>query len=258
MRFLTAPLVGYLQGKGIKEMSKNVKNVLSIDMDYIMAPCINLYNDCVGGDEFANMPFWAKVNEIRGVDKYLEYDPNKLLFVVDVLTNALKNVEPDKILFAAEHDMILELLCRDDNPYERFNVYNIDHHHDIYYNPTQKSEIDRFDYACLANWVYYLGKNEKIIKYFWVRNENSMPFPNGEISELTFPFDDEELFEHREKIFDVKFDYIFCCQSHEYFPDKFAYLFDMLRILTENVKGKEMKVWNTPYCVDGKSRPVAK
>ena len=32
----------------------NVKNVLSIDMDYIMAQCINMYNDCAGREELKN------------------------------------------------------------------------------------------------------------------------------------------------------------------------------------------------------------
>lgn len=234
----------------------NVKNVLSIDMDYIMAPCINMYNDCAGSEEFKNGDFWTQVNMIRNIDKYLEYEPSKLLAVVDVFTHAIKDVPKNKIMFAEEHDMILELLCREDNIKETFNLYNMDHHHDIYYGPEQKSEIERFDFACLANWVYYLGKNEKLHKYYWIKNDNSAPFDESQISELTFPFDDDKAFKDPAKLREIKFDYVFCCNSSEYFPAKFEYLFEMLIFIAENMKNTTYTRWSKPYCVDGKSRPV--
>jgi len=238
-------------------MKKAIKNVLSIDLDFVMGPCINLYNDCAGGEEFQNADFWDKVNMIRGIDQYLSYDENKYLFLVDILATQLRNLDADKIFFAEEHDMILEFLCREDKAGETFNIYNVDHHHDIYYNPTQKSEVDRFDYACLANWVYYLGKNEKINKYYWVRNENSAPFPEAEFSELTFPVDTDKYYKDLAKlVMEVNFDYVFVCRSNEYFPKKYNHLFESLRIMSSAVKNHNYDVWHVPYCVDGKSRPV--
>lgn len=239
--------------------NKTIKKVLSIDMDFLMGPCINLYNDCAGNEEFHKGNYWEQLNIIRGIDKHLSYDENKLVLIIELLATQLRKLSEDKFFFAEEHDMILEHLCREDNKNEIFDIYNLDHHHDIYYAPEQKSEVDRFDFACLANWVYYLGKNEKINKYYWVRNENSMAFPFEELRELTFPVDTDTYYRDLERLIsEVDFDYVFICRSSEYFPDKYNYLFDALLAMARAVKGWDYAVWNKPYCVDGKSRPTPK
>lgn len=237
---------------------QKVKKVLSIDMDYVMAPCIDLYNDCAGMVEFEEGNFWERVNIIRGIDKYLSYDEKKFVGVLRLLAAQLRKLDKDRFFFAEEHDMILEFLCNKNKSGEVFDVYNVDHHHDIYYGQEQKSEVERFDFACIANWVYYLGKNNLVNKYFWVRNENSSVFPREEVSGLSFPIDFDTYCGDLERLIreDIEFDYVFVCRSNEYFPEKFNHLFDALYQTACAVKDYVFFIWNTPYCIDGKSRPV--
>lgn len=235
--------------------NKKIKNVLSIDMDYIMAPSIGLYNDLAGNPEFQNCNFWEKVDMVRNVDKFVSFDENKLLFLTDIFAKQLGELDPENFFFANEHDGILEFLCGDEKKKDEvFNVYNIDHHHDVFYGPNQKADVDRFDFATLANWVYYLGKHEKLNKYYWVRNENSLPLEREACKMLDFPADLTNIWEKTEELFNVKFDYVFVCKSAEFFPSKFQYLFEQFRIMAGSSKGRIYDVFLQPYCIDGKSR----
>lgn len=235
-----------------------VKKVLSIDMDYIMGPSIQLYNDCAGNDEFKQGSFWEKVNQLRGVDEFLKYDEKSLLFVEELFARNAARLDPKDIFFATEHDMILEFLCGDEAKKDfRFDIYNVDHHHDIFYNPQQKSEVDRFDFACIANWVYYLGQNRKIEKYHWVANKLSQPFPKGELHDLIFPADFNAA-EKKDQILGIDFDYVFVCRSKEYFPDKFKHFFELLRVTACGIHRMDFAVWNKEYCEGGRTRHVLK
>lgn len=233
-----------------------IKKVLSIDLDYIMGPSIVLYNDLVGNPEFAGKRFWEKIEELRGIEDYLKYDEESLLFLVGLFTRSIKDLQARNIFFAKEHDMILEFLCGNkEKASETFEIFNIDHHHDIYYGDRQKEEVDRFDFACLANWVYYLGKNEKIAKYHWIKNEKSIAFPEEDIKDLVFPVDFSL---SRDNLWDIDFDYVFVCQSSEYLPRKFHQFFYLFKAIADNCLGESIPIWEQDYCVDGKTRHVEK
>jgi len=235
-----------------------VKNVLSIDMDYIMGPCIELYNNLIGQapyNEYSPEDFWEKLNEFLNIQQFLTYDEQKLLFLVKVFSKAIANVPSERILFAIEHDMILNLLCTAQaSAEERFEIYNLDHHHDIYYDGRQRDEAERFSFASPANWVYYLGTNNKIEEYHWLRNKNSAMFPIEEQKDLFFPVD---LNTPEEKLEGITFDYVFVCLSKKYYPVKFQQYFDMLVLIAEGVKGKTFEVCTESYCMDGKSRMLS-
>ena len=237
-------------------MSNDIKKVLSIDLDYIMGPSIMLYNDLVGNPEFQGKEVWDKIEDLRGIEKFLSYDDESLVFITKLFTKAVKDLPEDRIFFGKEHDMILEFLCGDPiKAEELFDVYNIDHHHDIYYGDRQREEVDRFDFACLANWVYYLGKNEKIAKYHWIKNEKSVPFPKDDIADLLFPVDFNM---KRDELLKLKFDYVFVCQSAGYLPKKFHEFFNLIKGIADSLKEKEYIVWKEDYCRDGKTRHIAK
>ena len=235
-------------------MSK-IKRVLSIDMDYIMAPSISLYEDLIGRPEFKGQSFWSQVNSIRNVDAHIEYDKGSLLFLIRLFSKSIAGLDPRNIFFCEEHDMILEFLTGDAGKSgEVFDLYNVDHHHDVYFNDRQKEEVERFDFACLANWVYYLGDNEKLAKYHWVRNAASSNFNEEDKKDLLFPF--EEILEGRDRLFDIEFDYVCVCKSNDYFPEKYHQFFYMLKEIAEGLKGGEFFVWNTDYCENGRTRHV--
>ena len=234
---------------------KNIKSVLSIDMDYIMGPTIELYNQLVGTQDFLEYSpddFWGKLYEFMDMEKFLSYDSEALLFLVKVFSKAVSEIPKENIYFAEEHDAILTFLCGDTAKVsEKYEVYNIDHHHDLYYNPGQRADIDRFDFACSANWAYYLGKNEKIEEYHWLGNDKSQRFAAEEILSLYFPVDSEI---KREDIEKVDFDYVFVCLSKKYYPPKFDQFFYMLKFIAEGVKGAEFTIDREEYCKDGKTR----
>ena len=61
--------------------NKTSLNILSIDLDYILAPCINLYNDFV----FASNPpqkIWDNLNSLRNIDNHISYDDENLKLLV--------------------------------------------------------------------------------------------------------------------------------------------------------------------------------
>ncbi len=233
------------------------KKVLSIDMDYIMGPSIQLYNDCSCEDDFRAGSFWEKVNRLRGIEPFLTYDEKKYVFLLKLLVKNLRRLEKRAVFFAEEHDMILELLAGGDKKDEIFEIYNLDHHHDLFYNPRQKEEVDRFNFASLASWAYYLGKNDKLAKYYWIHNENSQYIDAGAIRELDFPVDFDTYTEKYEELLNIGFDYVFVCHSSEYLPPKFNHLFASLLAAAEGFYDGEIKVWNEAFCKDGKPRNIA-
>lgn len=235
-----------------------VKKVLSIDMDYIVWECIQLYNDRIGNIEGAEGErFWDKINEIIDLQPFLKHDDKAFVMVLRLLCTQLRRLPAENFFFAKEHDMILNFLF--DDPKKKgfmYDVYNVDHHHDIYYHPRQKEEVDRFDFTCLADWVYYMGKNETIHKYYWAKTPTSIPFPEEEMQHLTFPTDFETYSKDPQALFDIDFDYVFVCKSSEYFPKKFYSFFEAMRQSAEAVKGVEYPVCTQSYCRDGKSKHI--
>ena len=234
-----------------------VKKVLSIDMDYIVWECIELYNDRIASINGKGEKFWEKINEIINLQPFLKHDENAFLLLLKLLCTQLRKLPEDRFYFAKEHDMILNFLF--DDPEKKgftYDVYNLDHHHDIYYNPRQKEEVDRFDFTCLADWVYYMGKNEKLHKYYWCKTPTAKSFPEAEIGNLTFPVDFTTYSKNPEALFDIDFDYVFVCRSSEYLPSKFYSFFEAMRQSAEAVKGIAYPMHTQDYCKDGKSKHI--
>lgn len=229
------------------------KKILSIDLDYILSPCINLYNDLVFANENPEK-IWEKVNKLRNVDKHISYDNENLKYVFNVFSNALSKLkDKNNVTFANNHDAILFRLADKRYEADSFTVYNIDHHHDIYYSENSKSEVDRFDVASVANWVWYLDKHKKLSEYKWICNENSF-FPEGEVTS------NAKMDAYRGKtykdIFDVEeWEYIFICNSPHWFPRDYDVFFEMLIDIYQNLTGNEVIVEENIFSPNGKSRP---
>ena len=56
--------------------------------------------------------------------------------------------------------------------YPKINVYNIDNHHDIYYDPVNLLEIED-GVVEENNWVGWLFRSQLIERYHWIKNSNS-------------------------------------------------------------------------------------
>ncbi len=235
-------------------MPNSIKNVLSVDMDYIVGDCINLYNDLVGTEGFREGNFWEIIREEMGFGKYLSYSKGKYELCKELVVKNVATLPKENVLFAKEHDMILELLCqRQEQAFEMLNVYNIDHHHDIYYDHGIY-ELEHYQLADLSNWVYYLGYNRKLYRYQWLRNEKSARFSDDNLKELCFIADQDSLIKSPEKLLEIDFDYVFVCLSTDFTPDIYWHLFDELRSEAEDAAGETFNVWDQPYCIGGRSR----
>lgn len=248
-----------------------IKNVLSIDIDYFMSPCIQLYNGCVPnimhkiGDKFGQQEtghygmhledFWKYMNEELFCEKFYSYDEIKFEKVQKLLLDKAKNIFNYNIYFGKEHDSILTFLCGDKAKKDCvYNVYNIDHHHDLYYHIKAREEIERFSFANLSDWVWYLYEFNKLNNYYWISNEESQK-----------PFFDIKDYKVLDTIYDIKdvselenidFDYIFVCKSEYYVPLKYHFLFDTLRLDVGKLKNTVFTVDNNSYCSDKTRFPV--
>jgi len=105
----------------------------------------------------------------------------------------------DKIILSYTHDKIFPFFK---HGYDEYNLFNIDHHHDIFYAERQK--LDE------GNWLHHLSniyKNK--INYVWISNPDSKHILPSELKNLkSFRFDHNINYIKQEK-----FDMIFICCS---------------------------------------------
>jgi len=237
---------------------KNIKNVLSVDIDYIMAPCIQLYNDMSGqiSSSFNAEEFWCKVQKERYLNEYLHYDVDKFNFIKKLLFKSCKNISKENIYFGKEHDSILTFLCQDKEKKDyQFNVFNVDHHHDIFYGNNQRSEVERFNFATLSNWVWYLFTNKKLNRYYWINNESSQLEIEDDKVLCHLPFERMNYFYNKEnELLDVEFDYVYFCKSERFFPLKFYDLYYSIIDEINELKGHHYDIDYKVYCLNNKSR----
>ncbi len=250
-------------------MGISIKKVLSIDIDYVMSPTIQLYNELYetiekGGNDPMKMSYkdyWDKVEELTESRRFLEYDQAKYDAVKDLCLKVAEYLPPENIYFAREHDAILTFLCQDKKKVDYiYDIYNVDHHHDIYYNDSQKAWVHRFNFAQCANWVWYLYENKKLNQYFWIRNENSKRYPfvgnNGCNKDLACPeFYSMSNIKEVKELESRTFDYMFLCRSNNYLPFKFESLFNNLRDSIGKLKKTKFPMDMDLYCgEEGKTR----
>ena len=231
---------------------KKIANILSIDMDYILSPCINLYNDLV----HANTPpekIWDKIAELRNADKHLSFENEALKYVFDVFVMALTRLQDKKnVMFALNHDAILFELASKKHENAEFEIYNIDHHHDIYYNENARLDVDKYNATTLANWVWYLDKHNKLNRYYWIHNPNSL-FPDKNIKSKGKM--DGYLRDKLQQIYEVKeWDYIFVCNSPHWLPRDYDVFFEMLIDIYQNMTGVKIEVNKEIFSPNGLSR----
>jgi hypothetical protein len=233
--------------------NKETLKVLSIDMDYILSPCINLYNDMISASKSPEQ-LWETVNQVRQIDEHIDFDKENLQFLFKAFTSALFNLsEKGIVIFATNHDAILLELASQKYENDIFEVYNIDHHHDIYYSKEARVEVEKYNISTVANWVWYLDKYGKIKQYNWICNKNSV-FPEKDLKSHAKM--DAFLKEGIGRIFDEKdWDVIFVCNSPHWFPRTYDVYFNMLIDIYKNYSGKDVEVIEEIFCPNGKSRP---
>lgn len=181
-----------------------MKNIVTIDFDIIMAPSIELYNKYV--DEYYSVDAFSK--DYNNLISFSNAD----LIIYDKITSYLidsfMTMNSNDIYFIEDHEQIYDLI-KDE---EKYNIYNIDHHHDCGY------ELSRNDLFC-GNWVKILKEENKLNSYIWITDEAS-PDDIKEIGEKKL-FYDIDLFSLPQP------DIIVICASYEWVPAQFHPLFSL-------------------------------
>lgn len=208
---------------------KEIVKVLSVDFDFIMYPCINLYNDLCSEDENPTVG-WDRIEAMINVEDKLTFDKKYYMFIYKLI---MQNVAQGAAFFAINnHQDIVDILhnrMMDVGCDVKFDLLNIDHHHDFMYNADKQDLLDFDKYNC-GNWyayLYYKGylddsSGEAEVK--WLGTPTSKPYngpDNDKVKRLTIDVDGEEILKD-------KFDLIVVCFSPQWTPHKYKYLYDII------------------------------
>lgn len=217
--------------------------VLSIDLDYIMGPVIELYQS-LGWDDNPAVRWKRLYNTSDFRDSHLYIDQSSLIFCYESYLRALKNCQ--SVSFGYDHDSILYSISE----YENIDIVNIDHHDDFFHVGVfgeYASGLDalRLEYKSICeedhvnegNWGAWLHSKGKLNSFTWIRNETSKNIDRT-------PFI-QELMGERYKVFlkeeyrfnDYTFDHIFVCLSPQYVPKHHWHYFTMFMMTYEELTG---------------------
>ena len=166
-------------------------NILSIDIDYAYSPTISLYDDFVVGSSITPE---EQIDRLKKSGLPMpSVNPEKFSQLKNVVSKHV--TKKTKIFSAANHHAILDSL-----PTLPLNIYNIDHHHDIFYPGWHDREkLDE------GNWVSHVPN---LLSYTWFRNLDSENLDQS----VSLNFDYKELYLNPETNM-PDFDVFFCCFS---------------------------------------------
>ena len=179
-----------------------IKNIITIDFDIIMAPSIELYNHIVCAQISVN-----SIANCNSLMKYCNADLEIYKIISFYLFKLFEDLKEENIHFIFDHHQIWNYL--EENTI--YNVYNIDHHHDYGY-PDANPEL-----YC-GNWVLKMEESNKLNKYIWITDYSSDLFPNEKYERILLSdIDLNDL---------PKPDELIICASFQWIPEQFFPLFD--------------------------------
>lgn len=218
--------------------------VLSVDLDYIMSPSIELYNSLYFDHNSSTR--WNNLFQKTPVREHnIFLDESNLLYCYNVFLKSLKQC--DSVSFGYEHDSILYSIKN----FDSIDLVNIDHHDDVFaadyaedhqdYYEKEYDEIVRSNRIHEGNWIAWLVSQNKINSYVWIGNENSGNKTRNDVNEKFVP---NYLNVEREnyQIKDYNFDHIFVCLSPQYVPQKYWHYFSMFITAYEEFTGKDVDI----------------
>ena len=195
------------------------ENIITIDFDIIMAPSIELYNKYI--TEFYGVNDFAK--DYNGLISYSNADLDIYNIITSYLIDSFLTLNNDNIYFINDHEQVYDLLEIN----KKYNIYNIDHHHDCGYVEEQK------DLFC-GNWIKILKKENRLNEYTWITDESTIDEIDKNIGKKVF-FYDTDLFSL------PKPDKLIICASFEWIPFQFRPLFYLWLQLYNQFSGDSLK-----------------
>jgi hypothetical protein len=216
--------------------------ILSIDFDYIMFPCISLYNDIVGGDANPTQ-LWIQMEYERKLKDFLSYDANAYDTIMQLCVKNISNKAT--IVPITSHEEIITFLekhCSVEMEQEENFVDNVDFHHDVLYNKDDFNSIYNFGDKSCANWGGYLLCKGMVQNYTWYDTPHSAPFAlnhlftqeeidtHPPVQELKTLFDNKYTVKHIGELSSIQDDYdiVFLCLSPQWVPYKYHHLYDLI------------------------------
>jgi hypothetical protein len=205
----------------------NILNILSIDLD----------------------AFWG------GPESIYVNNHKSLIQNSESIINNLRSIKTKEKKYGIDHNELLLLI--DKYPKSKFNIYNFDAHHDIYalnYNIWLNPLNMRGKMVDIGNMFFQLIREEKILKYNWIVNDNesisnlkknvSQNIGNGYISNV-------HILPILEFKSEMQFDIFFISISPEWIPkDKLDWIIETLCKFINlnineknNLKNKILKRW---------------
>jgi hypothetical protein len=174
-------------------------HILSIDIDYAYSPGIEIYDDHIVGSRISLSEQMDINNNLKLPSPKI--NPAKLAYLKDIF-NIRKKDAPVTIF--KHHHQILEYL-----PNTPFHLYNVDHHHDIFYPGWH--DIKKLDEG---NWLSHVD-SKLIESYTWIRNETSENIDK----DISIPFVYRQLIEPDLRIL-PQFCKVFICVSPHWTGEK--------------------------------------
>jgi len=218
--------------------------VLSIDLDYIIGPCIETYQRLQWDENpITRWDFLYENTDFR--ESHLYIDQAGLLFCYQTFLRALEQSPDANVCFGYEHDEILFQL----QDHEDIHVINIDHHDDVMasdfeeYDDNLERELKTIqfhDRVHEGNWGAWLHVKEKLSSFTWICNPNSGNLNRNEFN-ASLLGDKYNVFDRQEyQFYDYKFDQIFVCLSPQYIPKNHWHYFTMFMIAYEQYTDKKV------------------
>lgn len=205
------------------------KKILSIDFDIIMYPCIKLYNGDVNGDDNP-VDLWRGLEDEYGLENYniLTYDARVLKEITKLIT--INKNKP--IHFIQEHQEIVDHLKTTSGwDIDKYDIYNIDFHHDMWYRDTDFADILKKDEYNCSDWLGYLYLTKRTSNVTWLKAPNSEDLSikayGGEVKLNTLRI--REFY----RLNEIDFDEIYFCLSPQWVPQKYKIFYDMIQIMIE-------------------------
>lgn len=206
------------------------KNILSIDLDIIMHPSIDLYNDEVYVNDDPD-ELWADLEDTYGYERLniLNYDQEVLLNILKLL----KKNQNTPLHFIINHEEIVDQL-KETTTYneDKYNIINIDFHHDMWYNPDDLIDLKNDkEYDC-ANWLGYLYMQKKLSSIIWVKAPTSSKLDVKVYGKNTIPITTWSIKEFF-RLDDMEFDEVYFCFSPQWIPPKYRIIYNAIKTLLE-------------------------
>ena len=196
-------------------------NILSIDLDWIMEPSIQIYNSLSHEGEPIESNFLSKLDK----GTILNADLKKYEQISDLLFTKTGHLKDYDIKIANSHaDLPREIsYWRLD---KAFTIYNVDHHHDCGYLNEEQSVTDALHLTSCGNWVpRVLRLNPNFTKYIWISNKNSDDHIRADLEPHLPQY---EYTTDISVLQDIHFDKVFICKSYAWIPLEYRPMLDAL------------------------------